>query len=221
VIVLDDVFQHRSIDPDLNILLNDYNRPFYKDRVIPAGLLRESRKHAARADAVVVSKCPVDLPESEMIDIKKQIQKYSVTNVPIFFSSLKYLKPVSVFGNGIFSKNVMLFSGIANADPLEKYVKEQFNLLSHKRFPDHYAFTGKDLKELAEAFDLKDSEEKCLLTTEKDMMRLISMKEESKFLAKYPVFYLPIELYFLESGDLFAEYLNRKVAEGLIAVGHQ
>ncbi|MCK5369797.1 MAG: tetraacyldisaccharide 4'-kinase, partial [Cyclobacteriaceae bacterium] len=31
IIILDDAYQHRSVTPHLNILLNDYNRPFYDD----------------------------------------------------------------------------------------------------------------------------------------------------------------------------------------------
>ncbi|MCK5700299.1 MAG: tetraacyldisaccharide 4'-kinase, partial [Cyclobacteriaceae bacterium] len=46
VIILDDAYQHRSVKPHLNILLNDYYRPFYRDYVLPSGLLRESRNHA-------------------------------------------------------------------------------------------------------------------------------------------------------------------------------
>jgi tetraacyldisaccharide 4'-kinase len=219
VIILDDAFQHRSVIPDLNILLNDYNRPFYIDKVIPTGFLRESRKHAKRADVVVVTKCPAMLSKPEMAEIKKRIQKYSGAKVPIYFTSVTYLQPVPVFGEARFSQNVMLFSGIADAGPLENYVKSQYNLFNHKRFPDHYTFTKKDIKELAEAFDSSEFATKCLLTTEKDIMRLLSM-EESKLLINYPVFYLPIELYFLDRGDFFADYLNREAAAGLKAVGH-
>ncbi|WP_332367845.1 tetraacyldisaccharide 4'-kinase [Spirosoma telluris] len=56
-ILLDDAFQHRAVRPHLNILLMDYNRPFYDDYPFPAGRLRERRKGANRADVVVVTKC--------------------------------------------------------------------------------------------------------------------------------------------------------------------
>jgi tetraacyldisaccharide 4'-kinase len=61
IILLDDAFQHRAVRPCFSILLSDYHRPFYTDFVLPAGRLRESRKGAGRADAVIFSKCPQNL----------------------------------------------------------------------------------------------------------------------------------------------------------------
>jgi len=219
VIILDDAYQHRSVKPNLNILLNDYTRPFYTDYVIPAGLLRESRKNAKRADIIVVTKCPDALDAGEMNNVREQIHRYSKKNVPVYFSGIRYLKPQRVFGTQQFSKNIFLFSGIGNTAPLQQYVEEHFNLLNYKRFPDHHSFTSEDLKALARTFNEINSMDKCLLTTEKDMVRLMSMKEEAGFLLDYPVFYLPIELYFLENGDFFADYLNNVVGRELKNVG--
>lgn len=213
IIILDDAYQHRRVKPQINILLNDYNRPFYNDFVLPSGLLRESRKHAARADLVIVTKCPVELEDIEMQEINQQIDRYTQNNTPIFFASIKYLSPKQFYGKGKFSKNVFLFSGIANAKPLSEYVDKNYNLIGHKEYPDHYSFTKKDLKEIVDIFDSLAGTSKCLLTTEKDMARLMSMKEEAGILMQYPVFYLPIELYFLRNGDFFANYLNETISQ--------
>ena len=43
-VILDDAFQHRYIRPGLSILLVDYNRPVFKDMLLPAGNLREPRQ---------------------------------------------------------------------------------------------------------------------------------------------------------------------------------
>ncbi len=48
VLLLDDSYQHRRIKPGFNILLTDYNDPYFKDFVLPAGNLRESRRGAKR-----------------------------------------------------------------------------------------------------------------------------------------------------------------------------
>jgi len=215
VIILDDAYQHRAVKPHMNILLADYHRPFYQDHVLPAGLLRESRKHADRADVVVVTKCPNELSHEEIDDIKNHVIRYTKTKASVYFSGIKYLKPQRLFGNQSFSEDVLLFSGIANASLLEEYVDKNFNLLGHKKYPDHYSFTKKDLTELIGSFEEINSQSKCLLTTEKDMVRLISMKDEAGFLQDYPVFYLPIELYFLENGDFFTKYLTESVVMGL------
>jgi len=215
VIILDDAFQHRAVKPSLNILLNDYNRPFYKDYLMPAGLLRESRQNASRADLIVVTKCPDSLSQKEMEEIKSQIIEYAKKNAPIFYTGVKYLKPRRLYGDIEFSENVFVFSGIANAEPMLNYIKEHYNLLGYKKYPDHYSFSDEDLKDIAGQFDGFPDEKKCIVTTEKDMVRLISMKEEAGFLRDYPVFYLPIELYFLGNGDFFANYLKETVEKGL------
>lgn len=209
VIVLDDAFQHRSVHPGINILLSDYGRPFYRDMVLPAGRLRESRKHARRADMIVVTKCPPDLDQLSMHNTEKQIHHYSSQGVPIYFSAIKYLNPVRLYGDQPFSDHVFVFSGIAHHIALETYVKANFNLLTHKKFPDHHFYSESDIEEILREFDKLAIKNKCLLTTEKDMVRLLSMKQQ--FLKTYPVFYLPIELYFLKNEDSFAAELLSQI----------
>lgn len=209
VIVLDDAYQHRSVRPALNILLSDFNRPFYRDLVLPAGRLREARKHAHRADMVVVTKCPRELDEAAMKMVESEIHRYADKTTPIYFSGIKYLEPVRIFGDQPFSENILLFSGIANHASLENYVRDNFALLGHRKYPDHYFFTESDIKKLVSEFNAISAEDKCLLTTEKDMVRLLSMKQQ--FLTDYPVFYLPIELYFLKNEDSFAGVLMSKI----------
>ena len=65
--LLDDSYQHRRIKPGFNILLTDYNDPYFKDFLLPAGNLRESRRGAKRSDLIVVTKCPEILTEEKTI----------------------------------------------------------------------------------------------------------------------------------------------------------
>ncbi|MBC8310238.1 MAG: tetraacyldisaccharide 4'-kinase [Phycisphaerales bacterium] len=53
--VMDDGFQHRRIARDLDIVVMDYLRDPFKQRMLPAGWLREPVIGLKRADAVVVS----------------------------------------------------------------------------------------------------------------------------------------------------------------------
>ena len=58
LIILDDAFQHRAIKPKVNIVLVDYNRPIFKDHLMPLGRLRDLPERIAAADIIMVSKCP-------------------------------------------------------------------------------------------------------------------------------------------------------------------
>ncbi|MBR1769922.1 MAG: tetraacyldisaccharide 4'-kinase, partial [Bacteroidales bacterium] len=49
-IILDDAMQYRKTKADVNILLTEYARPFFKDFCLPYGRLRERRKEKKRAN---------------------------------------------------------------------------------------------------------------------------------------------------------------------------
>lgn len=56
LIVMDDGFQHRRVTPGFSIILDDFNRPLRHQKLLPAGLRRESLSALKRADLVVVTK---------------------------------------------------------------------------------------------------------------------------------------------------------------------
>ena len=193
-ILLDDAFQHRAVRPHLNILLMDYNRPFYDDYPFPAGRLRERRKGARRADGIVVTKCPLNLWATEQERISARIGQYARPDTPIFFAGLHYDQPVSFATRQAVTNlhEVVLVSGLANADPLEQYVHQAFQLQHHYRFADHYAYTRLDLDGILAAMPPGTA----LLTTEKDWVKLDALVTADER-AKFPLFYLPIAVQFL------------------------
>src|SRR5690606_1240892 len=169
VILLDDAYQHRKIKPSFNILITDYNRPFYTDFLLPAGRLRESRSGAKRADVVVVTKCPDSITSQEAINMEASIRNY--VNKPIFFSSiidgtpLPFAKTISSF-----TSKIILLTGIAQPKPLVDYVSQNFTLVEHIQFPDHYAYKLGDLEMLRNK--VRAISDVTILTTEKDMVKL-------------------------------------------------
>ena len=64
-ILLDDAFQHRSVQPGLNILLTEYSQPFSKDFLLPSGRLREWRSAYHRC-LLYTSPSPRDKRQSRM-----------------------------------------------------------------------------------------------------------------------------------------------------------
>jgi tetraacyldisaccharide 4'-kinase len=62
VLVLDDAMQHRAIKAGFNILMTDFNDPFFKDTFfLPE--TSENPEPEPRADIIMVSKCPDELTE--------------------------------------------------------------------------------------------------------------------------------------------------------------
>mgnify|MGYP000329184412 FL=1 len=71
VILLDDAYQHRYVVPSFSIVLTDYHRLFYNDKLLPAGRLREPICGIRRADMVIVTKCEEDMKPIEYRIIEK------------------------------------------------------------------------------------------------------------------------------------------------------
>ncbi|MBB6610295.1 tetraacyldisaccharide 4'-kinase [Pontibacter sp. Tf4] len=210
VIVLDDAMQHRAIQPSLNLLLTDYNRLFYKDRILPAGLLRESRKGARRADAVLVTKCPASLHEGEMQHIARMIHTYSRRSAPVFFTGFRYGQFVQVGRPAHIGTHVVLLTGIANPAPLKAHLqKHNFKIHKHLQYPDHYSYKPADLAALKQQLQ-EYPPETVVLTTRKDAVKLLDAGLQ-ELVSPLPVFSVPIEVYFLEGGDTFNELILQHV----------
>lgn len=195
IIILDDAFQHRSVKPSLNLLLMDYSRPIHKDYTFPAGRLREKRHGAKRADAVIITKCPVDLPAKKHSDIEKNLQPYLTPDTPVFFTKIVYGKPQncrSENGNKSF-KRVILVSGIANPQSFEAYATTQFDVVAHVVFNDHHEYIEKDLWSIK---NKNYDDETVILMTEKDMVKFIPFLNHA-LLNKIELYYLPIAVEFL------------------------
>ena len=172
ILLLDDAYQHRAIHRDFNILLTDFNHPYYSDFILPVGNLRESKSGKSRADAVIVTKCPeLSLEEKKEITSKLNLTK----NQSVYFSSIKYDKVLSFDGSEVQldDQKVVLVTGIADATPLIKYLEDKVEIVKHFKFNDHHKFREEELTEIHNFIGKFASENPLILTTEKDAMRLM------------------------------------------------
>jgi tetraacyldisaccharide 4'-kinase len=207
VILLDDAFQHRRVIPSLNILLTDYHRPFYEDFLLPAGRLRESRSGAGRADIVIVTKCPAEITDEQMIEMEKSIREF--VERPVFFTRIRYGNPTPFGRAGQRpGDQIGLLSGISNPRPLKHYVAQNFKLKKHFNYSDHHPYRVPDLQRLQRFID--ENPGASILTTEKDKVKLAAPEFES-FMQRLPMFYLPIEVDFIKNGQDFDEMVLNSI----------
>ncbi len=187
VILLDDAFQHRKVKPGYSILLTKYSNLYTDDRYLPTGDLRDGKKEARRADAIVVTKCPSSLSQIERDTITRRLGP--TKDQQVFFSSLAYDLPVrdttTVPWEDLMALKVTLVTGIASPEPLVRFLRSQGLVFEHLRFRDHHYFTKEELA----LFKSKA----CILTTEKDYVRL---KGKLKNL-----YYVPVHHNFLGKGQ--------------------
>lgn len=196
LVLLDDAFQHRRIKGDFKILLSKYDDLFVDDKVLPVGNLRESISGSNRADVVIVTKCPEGLSSEEQNQITNKIQ--SKVNKPVFFTSISYAEKTKGYKNYTvedFKNNeIFVVTGIANPKPLLEFLVNINYKIHHLQFPDHHYFTEEDITRIKTEFENLPNN-KILLTTEKDFMRLEGKIKE--------LTYLPIETKFLNNQEDF------------------
>ncbi|MBE6234536.1 MAG: tetraacyldisaccharide 4'-kinase [Bacteroidales bacterium] len=214
LIILDDAFQHRAVKASVDIVLVDFSRPVFKDHLMPMGRLRDLPERISDADIIIVSKCPAGLDAWEkskwaqalglsMYDaagccgLRKNGKKQH-----IFFTKISYDTAAAIFPEGdaryLYSKRLILFSGIANDAPLQTYLSSDYKIVRHFNFPDHHKFSKADIMSIKDAADTYQTS--VVMTTEKDCQRVRDCGNVPDNL-KQRMFYTPIKTGFLSDED--------------------
>ncbi|HMZ46212.1 MAG TPA: tetraacyldisaccharide 4'-kinase [Chitinophagaceae bacterium] len=197
VIVLDDAFQHRSVNAGLNIILTEYSNLYTQDFFLPTGDLRDEKRSAVRADIIVVTKCPTSITQDKKYKILRSIKP--LKHQRVFFTTIDYGTPYHIYNNQdewVLTPNeeVLLVCGIANPKPLKEYLHTAVHTYYQKDYSDHHIFNIDDLNEIKQVFDKIKANRKLILTTEKDAVRLMKFSEVLKDL---PLYVLPVKHKFL------------------------
>jgi tetraacyldisaccharide 4'-kinase len=167
IFLLDDGFQHRKLNRDADILLLDQASPVSTGFVFPFGYLREFPSAINRADMVIFTR-------STSRNIPEKVERYC-QNKPVFFCDTYYthfnMMGSAVPLNSLSGKEVWLVSAIANPKQFEKQLLALgLKIVGHSKFPDHYAYTAKDIEKLFVSVRRLGAE--LLITTEKDFVRI-------------------------------------------------
>ena len=205
ILLLDDAFQHRSVNAGFSILLTPFQQIFSSDFLLPVGNLREARCGAKRADCIVITKCPESIEAAHKNRIIECMQKYSK---PIFFSSIEYGELISFGAKRTSFETVLLVCGIAQPETLIIELRKKYKV-EVLLFADHHNFDSSDIKEIHQKFDTFAQESSVIITTEKDYVRL-QTKLTADELETYPWYYLPIELK-IENEDEFNLLIKKYV----------
>jgi tetraacyldisaccharide 4'-kinase len=204
MILLDDGFQHRRVDPGCKILLTDYGRLYSRDHILPYGMLRESRRAYARADMVVVTKCPDNITGKELQDIADELK--ILPHQSLFFAGWEYAPLYSLFGkhcltdDDIKNKEIVLMTGIASPAQAVSYLKSVTAGVQLFQFPDHHYFSREDYKQLADSVTQHNEIVKTVVVTEKDAARIESDKWFPDRLKEH-IYVLPVKMKVLQNKE--------------------
>ncbi len=164
LIILDDGFQHRAVNRDVDLVLLDSTLPLGNRKLLPAGNLREFSGGLKRADFVLMTRT-MTRNHQQFMGFKVYESSHllgtmalSLDQKPVALSDLKKLK-------------LLAFTGIADPDNFFSSL-ESIGLQLENRlgFSDHVVYQGSILTKLnCAAFGLD-----ALITTEKDAVKLLA-----------------------------------------------
>lgn len=204
IIILDDGFQHWQLKRDLDIVLIDGKNPYGNTHLFPRGILREPIKNLKRANIFIITKIDQCLNRTKIIQDLKNVNPQA----PILESIHKPVKFIGLDSKEEypleFVKNIDIVALSSIGDPdsfeviLKKIVGKNF---IHLTFPDHYAYTKKDVNKLIDYLHGVNF----IITTEKDIVKLRGIVPPN-----LPILCLMIKLEIITPNwqELILEYLG-------------
>ena len=179
--LLDDGFQHRAVTRDLDIVL--VTPEDARDRLLPAGRLREPISSLSRADVIVLtsgaSENAFPLEEKLVWRVRRGIAPRNVPDRPVVFCGIA--RP----------NNFLLQLRTAGIEPVAEAL-----------YRDHHAYTDKDIQDLQNL--RQRSEADGFVTTEKDAVNLGSF-----FSALEPIAVVPVKMELADAANAIDTMLRR------------
>ncbi len=200
VFILDDGFQHFQLYRDLNILIVDMEKPFWEDRPLPLGKLREPKSFYKYADLFLITKWKGN--ESKLSQLKNFNKPHFLTNEIINeLTDFKKNYPLEVLKN----KEIVVFSGLGNNEYFFKTIKNlskkyNFHIKRFISLPDHFNYKNFEIREKADFY----------ITTEKD---LIKLNNPNTLALKYEIVPEGNFTSYLKSKDFFTKNNSNKDLE--------
>jgi tetraacyldisaccharide 4'-kinase len=168
--LLDDGYQHVQLARDVNILLMDAVRPLGKERLLPAGRLREPVSAMDRADILVITRTGT-APETESAIAKLQ-------EFPVFAAKTRLLGFRRMWSEGpiiplgeLETGPFFAFCGIGNPGAFILDLEGWgLSVVGKTAFADHHQYDEGEILDLMDV--AREAGATALVTTEKDAQNM-------------------------------------------------
>jgi tetraacyldisaccharide 4'-kinase len=175
VLVLDDGFQHRRLQRDLDVVLIDATNPWGHGYVFPRGLLREPVSGLKRAGAVILTRCD-QVERTKLEEIGARVAKLA-PGIPLAQSShqpaawINSTQEQRALGE-ITCRPLAAFCGIGNPEAFRRTLLQLGAVIADFRtYPDHHDYTRSDVEALR-TWARQQATECVVVTTQKDLVKL-------------------------------------------------
>jgi tetraacyldisaccharide 4'-kinase len=182
VFLLDDGFQHRAAERDLDIVLLNATDPFGYGHVLPRGLLREPVRGLSRAGAVVITHAD-RISEAELEGIERRVRQHNPA-VPIYHaihapaglrtSAVASAAPPDRTLDDLRACRFFAFCGLGSPEALHQQLQSLgAGYAGHHWFADHHDYSAQDLATLRAQAAAAGAD--VLVTTEKDWAKVVAL----------------------------------------------
>lgn len=208
LIIMDDGFQHRYVEPKINVLMIDATRPIQHDRMLPMGTLRDLPSEIYRAHYFIVTKCPEKMAPIDRRILRKVLIQIAYQRV--YYTRYESFMPQPLFADEApheplaHGRRVIALCGIGNPEPFLKTLHDRYKVVAALTLDDHHVYRVRDMRALSAL--LVKYPDAAIVTTEKDAVKMVNR-------AKIPpevranLYYLPINISFIE--DSATDFLQK------------
>ena len=168
VIIMDDAFQHRAIERDVDIVLINSQDQRSDHKLLPYGFLREPWIHLKRAHAIIFTKTNLMKPAPFLRSMARN------SKVPRFRSTLlcgPLFSPEGKYKDISKENSVLALSAVGDHRGFMRTLNGAgLNIVEELVFKDHHDYTQEDVERTQK--HLSKSGAEYVVTTEKDMVKL-------------------------------------------------
>jgi tetraacyldisaccharide 4'-kinase len=174
VVVLDDGFQHRALQREIDVVLIDAMRPFGHGALVPRGNLREPVSALRRASVLVLTRTELageTLPEL-IVQLRRWHGQRPIYRMHTVMQTLWHVGEQRCEEATVLQhRRVVAFAGIGNPQAFAATLRQGgCEVAALLVFPDHYRYTITDWQAIVEMAQRYGGE--CVVTTTKDAVRL-------------------------------------------------
>jgi len=165
VFILDDGFQHRRVQRDIDLLLLGSDASGW---LLPAGPFRESLRNHRRADFFLVTGANSEW--NSIIPSNRAQHRFVGSLRPISLISLSSQRRKEFPLTLLYRSKILTVTGIADPRGLYGLIHEwEGEIVDTLEFPDHHTYTARDWQQINRVGRLAD----LIITTDKDILKLV------------------------------------------------
>ncbi|MBQ2395047.1 MAG: tetraacyldisaccharide 4'-kinase [Alistipes sp.] len=213
LIVMDDGFQHRYVDPMVNVVVVDSSqKPVEQDHMLPYGRLRDIRSSLDRAHYFLVTKCSDSMSPLDRRLMLKELKRIAYQKVYFMRYETLPIRPIFPDCAAVTIPNfseVIAMSGIGNPENFIRSLRLHYRVVGELTFDDHHVYKVRDTKDMLAM--LNSHPDAYIVTTEKDAVKMFSSKKMPEAV-RCRLYYIPVRMTYIEESDKdFIQNLEKDV----------